>query len=127
MVTKDSICPADGVQKSGGAGRVRRECLDHLLIFSDWQLHRVIREYVASFNRARPHQGVHQQIPVGEQFAAGVLAKRKVIPFPGLHGRAIGERTPARENGAAEGPPVRGKIIAFPVLNGLHHDYRRAA
>ena len=76
-------------------GSVRRECLDHLLIFSDQQLHRVIKEYVAYFNRARPHQGVGQKIP---------------------------------EASRSESPPLRkGRITAFPVLNGLHHDYRRAA
>src|SRR5581483_9710312 len=31
-------------------GRVRRECLDHLLIVSDDQLYRVIKEYVEFFN-----------------------------------------------------------------------------
>ncbi len=47
-------------------GSVRRECLDHLLILSEKQLHRVLRSYVAYFNRARPHQGIHQQVPQGE-------------------------------------------------------------
>jgi putative transposase len=45
---------------------VRRECLDHLLILSEKQLHRVLRAYVAYFNRARPHQGIQQQVPERE-------------------------------------------------------------
>jgi len=47
-------------------GSVRRECLDHLLILSEKQLHRVLRAYVAYFNRVRPHQGLHQQVPERE-------------------------------------------------------------
>jgi putative transposase len=42
---------------------VRQECLDHLLIFHEKQLQRVLNEYVTYFNRARPHQGIQQQIP----------------------------------------------------------------
>ena len=44
-------------------GSVRRECLDHLLILHEKQLHRVLGAYVQYFNRARPHQGIKQQIP----------------------------------------------------------------
>jgi putative transposase len=76
-------------------GSVRRECLDHILVLSEQHLYRVIREYVEYFNRARPHQGIGQQIPEG---ATAVPEKEK-----------------------------KGKIIAFPILNGLHHDYRLAA
>jgi putative transposase len=47
-------------------GSVRRECLDHMLILSEKQLHRVLRAYVAYFNRARPHQGIRQQVPESE-------------------------------------------------------------
>ncbi len=44
-------------------GSVRRECLDHILILSDRQLYRLVREYVDYFNHARPHQGIASQIP----------------------------------------------------------------
>ena len=47
-------------------GSVRRECLDHVLILNEKQLHRVPRAYIAYFNRERPHQGIHQQVPQGE-------------------------------------------------------------
>jgi putative transposase len=44
-------------------GSVRRECLDHLLILQEKQLHRILCAYIQYFNQARPHQGIRQQIP----------------------------------------------------------------
>jgi putative transposase len=44
-------------------GSVRRECLDHLLILHEKQLHRVLDAFIQYFNQARPHQGISQQIP----------------------------------------------------------------
>jgi len=73
-------------------GSVRRECLDHVLIVNERELHRVIKEYVKYFNTARPHQGIGHRVPVPD-----------------------------------EKQTKGNKIIAFPVLGGLHHDYRRSA
>ncbi len=75
---------------------VRQECLDHLLILHMKQLQRVLNQYVANFNQARPHQGIKQQIPE--------------LPVP-----------------SAPWHNQREKMIAVPVLGGLHHDYRRVA
>src|SRR5260221_8160247 len=68
-------------------GSVRRECLDHLLILHEKQLHRVLNAYVQYFNRARPHQGIKQQIP--EPHVGSVPpghAGGKVISSPVLGG-----------------------------------------
>jgi putative transposase len=37
-----------------------------MLILHEKQLHRVLQAYVKYFNQARPHQGIHQQVPQGE-------------------------------------------------------------
>jgi putative transposase len=74
---------------------VRQECLDHLLIFQEKQLQRVLNEYVVYFNQARPHQGIAQQIP----------EQRTLVP--------------SSQN-------IGGKVLARPVMGGLHHDYRWA-
>jgi putative transposase len=78
-------------------GSVRRECLDHILILSERHLHRVIDEYVAYFNRARPHQGIGQR-----------------IPDPRKDMLSADRESPSR-------------IVGYPILGGLHHDYRRIA
>jgi putative transposase len=44
-------------------GSVRRECLDHVLVLGEAHLRRILREYVAYFNTARPHQGLGQRSP----------------------------------------------------------------
>jgi len=44
-------------------GSLRRECLDHILIYDDRHLERVTKEYTAYFNEKRPHQGIEQRAP----------------------------------------------------------------
>jgi putative transposase len=75
---------------------VRQECLDHLFIFHEKQLQRVLNAYVAYFNRARPHQGIQQRIP-------------EAYGLPG------------------SSPNKRTRVIAVPILAGLHHDYQLVA
>ncbi len=70
-------------------GSVRRACLDHVLVLGEAHLRRVLREYVASFNQDRPHQGIRQHIP-GDAAAspvnAGGLGNVRALPvLGGLH------------------------------------------
>jgi transposase InsO family protein len=68
-------------------GSVRRECLDHVLILSEKQLHRVLRAYVKYFNEARPHQGIHQQVPQGAVTCIpSVQPDERIISVPVLGG-----------------------------------------
>ena len=68
---------------------VRQACLDHLLIFGEKQLQRVLNEYVVYFNRARPPQGIQQQIPERRSSVPSSQdAGKKVFALPvvgGLH------------------------------------------
>jgi putative transposase len=66
---------------------VRRECLDHVLILHEKQLHRVLRAYVEYFNRARPHQGIRQQVPEREVTCVpSALPDDRIISIPVLGG-----------------------------------------
>jgi transposase InsO family protein len=77
-------------------GSVRRECLDPIIVLNERHFHRVIKEYGAYFNPARPHQGISAQVPIPST-------------------RSASEAVPSEQ------------ITVFPVLGGLHHDYRRVA
>lgn len=44
-------------------GTVRRECLDHLLIFNEAHLRAVLADMTRHYNQHRPHQGRQQQAP----------------------------------------------------------------
>ena len=76
---------------------VRTECLDHVFIFNERHLAKVLAEYVDYFNHWRPHRSIGQHAPCAPA-------------------------TPAPHRSAQA-----GKIIAIPVLGGLHHVYRWAA
>ena len=76
---------------------VRTECLDHVFIFNERHLQKVLAEYVGYFNDWRPHRSIGQRAPCAP------LA------------RASHRSAQARE------------MIAIPVLGGLHHVYHQAA
>ncbi len=66
-------------------GSVRRECLDHLIVLGERHLARVLREYVAYFNRVRPHQGLGQRLPEPAS-EEGVRHKGPIRALPVLGG-----------------------------------------
>jgi len=68
-------------------GSVRRECLDHFLIFQEKQLHRLLKAYVVYFNQARPHQGLGQRIPdLPVRSAPPLHQPNQIIAVPVLGG-----------------------------------------
>lgn len=80
-------------------GSLKRECLDHRFVVNCGQLSRLVQQYIAYYNKSRPHQGLKQQIPDH--------SVRGSDPWP------VGQ--------------PGGEIVATPVLGGLHHSYVRVA
>jgi putative transposase len=62
-------------------GTVRRECLDHVLIFSRCHLQRVLSAYAEHYNRARPHRGLdlHPPDPRAEGVPGTKVRRRDVL------------------------------------------------
>lgn len=80
-------------------GTIRRECLDLLIPLHERHLRRILKEWVAYYNRGRPHSSLGPGIP---EPSAG-------IPAPQTAGYRI---------------PCDHRVVGSPVLGGLHHEYR---
>jgi putative transposase len=83
---------------------VRRECLDQLLVRGRGHLGRVLADYVAHYNRARPHRLLELCPP-----------EAPTVSF---------DRDPGRLSRAS---PACQKVVRADVLGGMIHEYRLAA
>jgi putative transposase len=81
-------------------GTLRRECVDYLIPLSANHLGRVLTQWVRHYNAGRPHMALGPGIP--QPHAA--------LPAPLQEQR---HRLPAQ-----------GRVVARPILGGLHHEYR---
>jgi transposase InsO family protein len=45
-------------------GSTRRECLDHILVFSEAHLRRILRAYADYYNGVRTHRSLNKDAPV---------------------------------------------------------------
>ena len=81
------------------AGTLRRELLDRVLILGEGHLRAVLAEYQVHYNTARPHQGIAQRVPYGEDDGSHITVTDL----------------------------DRERIHRKPVLGGLINEYARAA
>ena len=82
-------------------GTMRRECLDWLIPLNERHLRWILREWVTHYNRGRPHASLGPGMP---------------------------DPSPLRNQRVSAGHhlPERCRVVAKPILNGLHHEYRWA-
>ena len=67
------------------AGTLRRECLNHLLIYGERHLRQILAEYSRHYNEHRPHQSREQRPPLpepGQTIDVTARIKRRQV----LHG-----------------------------------------
>lgn len=82
-------------------GMIRRECLNFMIPLDERHLRCILREWVAQYDKVRPHSSLGPGIP-----------DPCVVPQPpGTSGHPIA---------------CDHRVIATPVLGGLHHEYRLA-
>jgi putative transposase len=80
-------------------GTIRRECLDYIIPLNASHLRRTLREWICHYNTGRPHRSLGPGIP--DQVSQ--------LPAPRKH---------------ADRPYRGSRVIAKPILGGLHHEYR---
>jgi len=71
-------------------GSIRRECLDHVVVFGEWHLRRILTVYFAYYHRARTHLSLDKDAPDGRPIEPPALGA--IIPVPevgGLHHRYV--------------------------------------
>jgi hypothetical protein len=69
-------------------GSIRRECLDHVIVFNEAHLRRLLRSYLAYYNATRPHQALHNESPHPREVQTPAGGRIVAIPqVGGLHHR----------------------------------------
>ena len=65
-------------------GSIRRECLDHVVIWGETHLRRILKSYVDYYNGVRTHRSLNKDAPVSRPVQRmGVIRSRSILG--GLH------------------------------------------
>jgi len=65
-------------------GAIHRECLDHIVVFSERRLRDVLKAYAPYYNRVRPHLSLNKDAPVTRPIhTVGRIVSRPILA--GLH------------------------------------------
>jgi transposase InsO family protein len=65
-------------------GSIRRECVDHIIVFGEMHLRRILRSYARYYNDIRTHRSLDKDAPVTRQIQRIGSIKAHAI-LGGLH------------------------------------------
>ena len=86
-------CPWQNPYVERFIGTLRRELLDHIIVFGQSHVERLLAEYIdAYYHVSRPHQGLAGDTPVRQQEREPVVGPTKLMSIPvlgGLHHRYV--------------------------------------
>jgi len=82
-------------------GTIRRECLDYVIPLTEWHLRDILSRWITHYNRGRPHSSLGPGLPE---------------PPPDRLVASNGHQLPDGH-----------RVVATPILAGLHHEYRLEA
>jgi transposase InsO family protein len=69
-------------------GSIRRECLDHVIVFNEAGLRRVVKSYFEYYERSRTHLSLDKDTPITRMIQPATLGRVVEIPqVGGLHHR----------------------------------------
>jgi transposase InsO family protein len=67
-------------------GTIRRECADHMIVFGEAHLRRILSAFAAYYNKARVHRSLDSDAPLHRAIQhLGAIASRPILG--GLHHR----------------------------------------
>jgi transposase InsO family protein len=81
-------CPWQNAYAERFIGSLRRECLDHIIIFNESSLRRILKAYFEYYEHSRTHLVLEKDAPESRAIQPPILGK--VIELPqvgGLHHR----------------------------------------
>jgi hypothetical protein len=65
-------------------GSIRRECLDHIIVFSEAHLRRILKSYADYYNSVRTHRSLHKDAPISRPIhQTGIIRSHPILG--GLH------------------------------------------
>jgi transposase InsO family protein len=71
-------------------GTIRRECLDHVIVFGAEHLRRILAEYFEYYHRSRTHLGLEKDCPVPRAVQPREVGEVVALPvLGGLHHRYL--------------------------------------
>src|SRR5258708_39379470 len=69
---------------NGLIGSIRRECLDHIIVFGEAHLRRTLRSYACYYNDIRTHRSLDKDAPVSRPVQrTGIISSHAILG--GLH------------------------------------------
>ena len=65
-------------------GSIRRECLDHVIVWGESHLRRILRSYARYYNDVRTHRSLNKDAPISRPIQrTGIISSRPILG--GLH------------------------------------------